>query len=164
MIYSIVKSTFCSRSSGNRPSQCSVNNGREVFFSAGLNVSGPQRYAYGEAVVFDTVFSNVGSGYNKTSGFFTCPLSGFYRFSINLRNNRRNDASFFHLKKNTEIIADFIVLFRKDIHASKSIILKLTTGDVIKLQSFNALADSSLSGERVQNTFSGQLISTSGKR
>ncbi|KAL3882721.1 hypothetical protein ACJMK2_029033 [Sinanodonta woodiana] len=37
-----------------------------------------------EIIRFNTVLHNVGNGYSKETGFFTCPLSGTYFFSVSL--------------------------------------------------------------------------------
>ena len=38
----------------------------------------------GSAYVYDTVETNLGNGYNKTSGIFTAPTSGLYAFTWTL--------------------------------------------------------------------------------
>ena len=38
----------------------------------------------GSAFVYDTVETNLGNGYNKTSGIFTAPTSGLYAFTWTL--------------------------------------------------------------------------------
>lgn len=35
-----------------------------------------------ETVVYDTVTSNLGGGYDSGTGIFTCPISGYYYFSV----------------------------------------------------------------------------------
>lgn len=37
-----------------------------------------------QPVIFDSVYLNIGSGYNPVSGLFTCPVSGIYAFSVSM--------------------------------------------------------------------------------
>ena len=54
----------------------------EVVFSAGLTHD--QNILHAENVVFDKVFTNVGNGYNSTTGVFTCPMAGTYAFQVKI--------------------------------------------------------------------------------
>merc|ERR1711997_457796 len=59
--------------------QCQ-DNGQEVAFSAGLS-----HHEYLQAntkVKYDTIFTNVGGGYDSTTGIFTCPTPGLYVFQF----------------------------------------------------------------------------------
>ncbi len=59
--------------------------GSSVYFQAYLTST--TAYATGSTTnvaIFDTAISNVGSGYNTSTGIFTAPSTGFYAFSSNL--------------------------------------------------------------------------------
>ena len=38
--------------------------------------------AFDERIVYETVTANVGSGYDSSTGIFTCPVSGYYYVSV----------------------------------------------------------------------------------
>ena len=45
---------------------------------------GSTSYAPDATLVFDNVVTNVGGGYNSTTGEFTCPVGGAYVFSLSI--------------------------------------------------------------------------------
>lgn len=52
----------------------------EVAFSAGLTHDLTLLHA--ETVVYDKIYTNIGSSYNATSGVFTCVVPGLYVFQV----------------------------------------------------------------------------------
>ena len=135
----------------------------EIFFSAGHtvdSVSGSQYHA-GSVVVFDKVLSQLGPGYDSTTGEFTCLTSGFYEFTLHLVNFSDKRGNKFQLMKNNDSIVDAFLLERGG-SFSYSIIMQLEVGDVIKVASFGNSSLFSLTGN-VVSIFSGQLISYTGR-
>ena len=53
---------------------------QEVAFSVGVSKDLTLQHA--EKVVYDTVFTNIGAGYNAQTGTFNCPVSGIYVFQV----------------------------------------------------------------------------------
>ena len=39
-------------------------------------------YKRGETVIFDTTLVNIGNYYSSQTGTFTCPVDGFYQFTV----------------------------------------------------------------------------------
>jgi hypothetical protein len=63
----------------------SASSGPSTYFQAYLTST--TNYATGSTsnvVIFDTAITNVGSGYNTSTGIFTAPTTGFYSFSSSL--------------------------------------------------------------------------------
>ena len=60
--------------------QCQTGAASAVAFSAG--VTKHLVYQHAETVIYDRVFTNIGSGYNSATGIFTCPTSGIYVFEV----------------------------------------------------------------------------------
>lgn len=63
---------------------CQQDTTNEVAFSAGL--SHDLTILHAEKVVYDKIFTNIGSAYDSTTGNFNCPTSGIYVFQVNLLN------------------------------------------------------------------------------
>ena len=59
--------------------------GEEVAFSAGLTHD--QTILHAERVVYDRIFTNIGAGYDSSTGDFNCPTSGIYVFQVGTRNS-----------------------------------------------------------------------------
>jgi hypothetical protein len=53
-----------------------------------------------ETIIFDSVVTNAGQGYDKYTGIFICPISGFYQFAATIvsdgGNNKNLDAELMH--------------------------------------------------------------------
>merc|ERR1712087_576529 len=130
----------------------------EVAFSAGLDqhlaVNGNQK------VKFDRVFTNVGSGYESTTGVFTCPQSGLYMFNVHAL--ARNDSDMWlELHHNYHYV--FSVWGHTDNDysaASNAALLQLTKGDEVYVVSTEGYY-SELYGypSEVYCTFTGYLVS-----
>ena len=65
---------------------------RKVTFSALVKEKPAQRVS--GTLVFDQLVSQSRSGYNDTSGIFTCPESGMYLFSVNLSLSSNYDPTY----------------------------------------------------------------------
>ncbi len=45
-------------------------------------------------MVFDVILINIGNGYNKISGAFTCPVHGIYSFTLNFMTHHEDNSAF----------------------------------------------------------------------
>ena len=54
---------------------------RQLYFSAGINTDVNKVWATGEKIVFPYLISNVGDGYDVSTGIFTAPFDGVYLFT-----------------------------------------------------------------------------------
>ncbi|CAC5358880.1 unnamed protein product [Mytilus coruscus] len=95
-----------------------------IAFSAYRSAS--QSLSFGTIVHFDKVWTNIGNGYNPTTGIFTAPRSGLYHFtsvlmsenySINLRlflNDSIKSTMYIHTKYDTGSFDVLLSLKKKD--------------------------------------------------
>merc|ERR1711894_688087 len=112
----------------------------EVAFSAGL---GKHQYlTAGQRVKYDTIYTNVGGGYDTNTGTFTCPRAGLYVFQFHALS---------HSNSNMWLEQHYAA-------GGNSVILRLAKNDQVYVQATDA---SDLYGQpdEVYGTFSGYLIS-----
>lgn len=50
-----------------------------------------QNMSEGDILQFDLLLTNLGDGFNLLTGFFTCPVAGFYSFYFSLDNDGANE-------------------------------------------------------------------------
>jgi len=133
----------------------------EVAFSAGLSHN--QLLQHAENVKFDKVFTNVGAGYDLSTGVFSCPQSGIYVFQFHML-AQQDAASWLELYHNAYYIASAYGHTANDYAAAgNTVILKLTKGDTVYIKAVdNSYGyDTELYGasDEIYGTFSGYLIS-----
>lgn len=113
-----------------------------------------------QAIVFDTVTTNVAKGYNQATGIFTAPYSGTYVFSWTAYNVD-------HTHMQTELVVNSEVKGRTwsdaadhaDVAiASNTVVVTLTTGDAVWIRS-NTVHRDTINGA-LMTTFSGWLLFT----
>lgn len=113
-------------------------------------------------VVFDKIITNVGNGYDKSSGIFTAPISGLYFISVSLFN-------FYHVSPTLELVqndANVVDFYldgsgHQNSGMSQSLILKLSKGDTVSVRGktdAGKLSGSSGQPTGVYNTFSGYCL------
>lgn len=139
-----------------RQSDC-ANGANEIAFSAGLGHD--EHLQASQKVVYDTVFSNVGGGYDSATGIFTCPQAGIYVFQFHALSHSSSNM-WLELHHNSQYVASIWGHVDNDYAAAgNSVILRLakfdqvfiTTGDVTDLYG---------RADEVYGTFSGYLISS----
>ncbi|KAL4226161.1 positive regulation of dendritic spine morphogenesis [Mactra antiquata] len=120
--------------------------GNHHFEHAGVN----------QIIIYDSIVTNVGNGYNDSLGAFTAPVDGIYVFSSTMvaLQHRNAHSSFF---KNSDRIN---TMFASGVESqydtsSSTIVLQLSKGDVITVR--NGDADTSIHGYD-HSSFSGFLL------
>lgn len=115
-------------------------------------------------LVFDTVKTNVGNGYNSFSGMFTAPLSGLYALACSITMDGANTYASYDIMKNGDIEGTFFVDAEhgSDLYSgSMTVVVLLQVGDVLFLRTSSTrephgnvysrfYARSSVSGWRIQ--------------
>ncbi|XP_029014046.1 complement C1q-like protein 2 [Betta splendens] len=136
----------------------------QVAFSAALRESGNGDigpFTTATALQYKKVFSNVGSGYNPSTGIFTAMVKGMYFFRFSMFNNLNPvPNSVVSLKKNSERLTSVWDVSGTDSNdmGSNAVVIALDVGDNVYVE---------LHGNRVvyddtmyYNTFSGFLLFT----
>ncbi|XP_070572310.1 complement C1q tumor necrosis factor-related protein 7-like [Ptychodera flava] len=106
-------------------------------------------------VIYDKVYANVGNGYSKDTGKFTCSVSGVYFFMFTAR-RRASTNLYMCLMKNTDYLPCIASISGDGMH-SNSVIIDVETGDEvwIQLKSRNGFASYS---KPSYATFTGYLL------
>ena len=124
------------------------------YYSAGFSVP-----AYNSDIVYDTVEHNIGSHYSTSTGRFTAPVTGIYRF-VHKINTPINDTIEAKLNKNgTEVCRSYTIAStqNKTIYAVMSI--SLNANDYVTAGTYNPSASSvSHYGGLVMSHFFGYLV------
>ncbi|XP_060573146.1 complement C1q-like protein 2 isoform X3 [Ruditapes philippinarum] len=114
-----------------------------------------------EVLVFESIITNEGSGYDKSTGIFTAPIEGTYFFTVHVC-TANSKYSPIGLVLDSTFVARSIN-FDKDTYTcgSVSAIVKIKSGGQVWVASTNYDTGFVLSGENIYitNTFSGMLIS-----
>ncbi|XP_070182486.1 complement C1q subcomponent subunit B-like [Littorina saxatilis] len=117
----------------------------------------------GQKLVYNRVYTNVGSALNAGTGVFTCPQSGLYLFNVFALTTRRK-----HLKLELHQNSRYIMSLYANANGSygtggNSVILRVNKGDTVYV---SARETSSLYGQPpgatwqgIYTTFTGYLIS-----
>jgi len=68
-----------------------IHGGMPVFFDARFT-SAPTATHFGTRIVFDTLNNSRGGGFDTSTGIFTAPIAGQYKFSYFMRGNQLNQS------------------------------------------------------------------------
>lgn len=131
-----------------------------VAFSAALTTTSTINAQ--QNVIFDKVITNVGNGYNKSSGKFTAPMKGLYFVSVTLFN-------FYHVSPTMELVQNdqnVVDLYldgsgHQNSGMSQTLVLQLNKGDTISVRGktdAGKLSGSSGQPTGTYNTFSGYCL------
>ncbi|XP_060580550.1 complement C1q-like protein 4 [Ruditapes philippinarum] len=134
-----------------------------VAFTAAINARVVEHVGLNETVKFDTVITNVGNGFDNTTGVFTAPLPGIYMFSCSLLDHM--DGVHGNVKLHAEIVQNDKVIGRVFAHAgdnyrdqgAQTVFVRVNQGDRIFIRSVDN-KDLGIGGE-LYSTFSGFLMS-----
>ena len=114
---------------------------KKVLFHATLRRGVTHYLKTGEVVKMDTVYQNIGGGYNRYSGVFTVPYSGFYLFYASfLITNRVNTGGEVLLKHNNYIKMKMIAENKghnSHVQPSGSLVVYCRKNDRIWLSAWN---------------------------
>ena len=125
----------------------SVTLGTSVAFRATKTISTTTSAAVDVTFVGTNISYNDGGGYNSTTGEFTAPASGIYTFTMSFYSDGSGGGRELKLFLNSNLYDYFAVeIAAQSIVPVKSITLKLTAGDVVKVVVFPGLSTQTGSG------------------
>ena len=130
-----------------------------VVFSAALSGNYNTVALNQPVVIYDKVYVNIGSGYDSTTGLFTCPVSGYYKFDMSVA-TAGNGMYVILVHNDNYVIACHAPKGYSFQACSNGVSIKLAKGDVVKVISgyspsymYSRQADPYI-------TFNGMLIMT----
>ncbi|XP_011442511.2 complement C1q-like protein 4 isoform X1 [Magallana gigas] len=131
-----------------------------VAFSAGLSKN--LVLAHTEIVVYDRIFTNVGTGYDSNTGKFRCPTSGVYVFQFHSVANQ-DKTIWTELWHNGYYICSMYGHTSSDYASGgNSVVLRLTKGDEVYVKAVDptngAATNMYGASDEVYSTFSGYMV------
>ena len=141
--------------------------GNSVFLARSVNPSIiPVSYNKGDKIKYNGIVTNPGGHYNKNTGEYTCPQTGwyFFSFSVYANNVRDGDTAIGHaaLYKGNSIIGDsFVLSYNKlgiKMTVSQSFVVQCNKGEKISTRSQHQ--NVKIYSYVEANVFSGFLIGT----
>lgn len=142
----------------------------EVGFYVSLISAAGATLAFDMSVLFDDIKTNIGKAYDRTTGIFTCPLSGTYIFSLNLACAEGSYLQASIVKNNVEQVfmavcdhrrrksADGYYLYCGSTQNGGTAILSLARGDQITVKKVWPSFGKSTAAGNGYTTFSGYLL------
>jgi len=114
----------------------------------------------GLRLIFSSVITNIGSGYSRYSGIFTCHVPGVYLFNCAI-SSKCNDFIVTELMRNGVMVGthEAVGTSEWDTQSSSSTIVQLNYGDRVWVQVKNSHSSSPIYDTNY-STFSGVLIHT----
>ncbi len=115
----------------------------------------------GEDIIYNKVFTNIGSHYDIGTGKFKAPVAGTYVFQFHGL-SRNNKILYLELYHNNKYVTSAFSHAKNDwASGGNDVILHLTAGDTVNIRDA-AKQDSQLSGDdgEIYCTFSGYLIAS----
>ncbi|KAK3106699.1 hypothetical protein FSP39_025418, partial [Pinctada imbricata] len=83
-----------------------------------------------DAVKYDKVLENIGSGYDLSTGKFTAPVSGIYAISVSMMSETANPVHL-GIMKNSQLLTVLFSNSKTYPHASSTLNLSLEDGDTV---------------------------------
>ncbi|KAK3577172.1 hypothetical protein CHS0354_037510 [Potamilus streckersoni] len=127
-----------------------------VAFSVGLTYT--MHLSFSETVLYDKIFTNLGNGYNKQTGVFTCPVEGIYLFHLHAYDMNTDKAMWLELMHNDDFIVS-VSGYASHSSGGNTVILHLRIGDKIQVKG-REQQQFSLFGQQdeIYSTLSGFLL------
>ncbi|KAK3105629.1 hypothetical protein FSP39_002223 [Pinctada imbricata] len=125
-----------------------------VYFSASIKKSVTLSTQH-QTIVFEDVLVNRGNAFDKSTGVFTCPIRGDYKFSFTIMKTRKAASSIVLMMNNNLQLRSYTPGLHDREMTNGDIILSLRRGDKVYLRGHdNGIG---LNGDRY-SMFSGQLM------
>ncbi|XP_042565534.1 multimerin-2-like [Clupea harengus] len=137
----------------------SISEDSKVAFSASFSVSASKHigpFNTDTALVFNHVFTNIGSAYNPNTGIFTAPVRGVYQFRYHIFAGGSNGAGANLQRNGQHVVAAYNHKAPHDINTSQGVSLLLEVGDTVGLRLRQGAWVAAYT--RHYTTFSGQLL------
>ncbi|XP_069110171.1 complement C1q-like protein 4 [Argopecten irradians] len=133
---------------------------RSASQGVGFHVSLSTTTALGEhqIVVFDTIVTNYGNGYDSRHGHFTAPVSGLYAFAITILSNKNESSIHAAIIRDGHIVGVAFGNGYEYDSATKLVVLRLQAGQMVWVEHYLDRPGYQLYGNN-ESTFSGFLIS-----
>jgi hypothetical protein len=125
----------------------------KVAFRARKNISIPASQLTEITFLPDEQIFNDGSAYNAVSGIFTAPVAGLYSFDINYSADGPGGSRELIVYYNTGIYEKLAIEISSGTLTSRSITMKLNSGDQVKLMIYTGMATQTGTG-----SFSGYKV------
>ncbi|XP_052802541.1 complement C1q tumor necrosis factor-related protein 3-like [Mya arenaria] len=135
-----------------------------IAFSATLQ-SHQEHLGIHQKVLFDTVITNEGNGYNPHYGAFVAPVSGTYVFSATLLSHAGVSGNFELMKNGTVVYRMYMGGHGGGDYdtAGGSIILKLSQRDDVAIQAMDSVSNGQSVHGDLHSIFSGFLLAEAGE-
>ena len=133
---------------------------RRLYFSAGIITDVNKVWSTGEKIVFPYLISNVGNGYDVSTGIFTAPFDGVYLFTCFLASHTDEIKADLVVNGLPKVGISAIATSGSSGHfgaAGNALPIALVTGDRVWIQHVSGSVIWSHSGAPY-TTFSGHLI------
>ena len=130
-----------------------------MFFSVAFTSTNPVKFKDTEILAFTDVVTNMGNGYNATTGQFTCSEKGVYMFTFNILKEKDVQTSHckYELKKNNSSACSTVKFDDGRSLGYGLFVLPLEVGDTVELE--NCFNQDPSKHIKPQSSFSGVLLS-----
>ncbi|KAM8845355.1 complement C1q tumor necrosis factor-related protein 6 isoform 2-T2 [Spinachia spinachia] len=135
---------------------------QDSAFSVGRRKSLHSVESY-QALVFDTVFVNLGGHFNMFDGKFLCRVPGIYFFNVNVHTWNFKEAYLHIMHDEREQAIVYAQPGERSIMQSQSLMLRLELGDEVWIRLYKRERDNAIYGDDVDVyvTFNGHIVTGS---
>ncbi|XP_069120445.1 complement C1q-like protein 2 [Argopecten irradians] len=126
-----------------------------IGFSTSLSTT--KALGLNQIVVFDTIITNDGNGYDTREGHFTAPVPGLYAFSVTAMCYGSDSHLHVAIVKDNQKIAYIFANGNNYDNGSKLVVVRLQAGQMVWVEHFSEASGTKINGD-AYSTFSGFLI------